>query len=265
MLRSAQPYPLRAKLPGLTGVFRGVGVCPDPESPYLVRPLHENGKVTGELGLDGRHLIEHDLTGTAVEGDDVALLDHRPVYGELFTLVVDLDVAGAGNTAPPHTSRHHCRMGCHAPSCRKNPLRGVHAVNILRRGLLSYQDDLEPQFCRLLRIVGGEDNLTVRGARRCGETLRKDISLGLGIKHGMEQLIKLSRIDPFHRLFFIYQPLLHHVNGNLHRGGGCSLAASRLEHPELALLYGKLNILHILVVELKFFVDINQFIVSLGH
>ena len=63
----------------------------------------------------------------------------------------------------------------------------------------------------------------------------------------MQQLIQAGRIDAQDRGLFVDQPFLHHVHGDLHRGGGGPLAVAGLEHVQLALFDRELEILHVLV------------------
>jgi hypothetical protein len=59
--------------------------------------------------------------------------------------------------------------------------------------------------------------------------------------------------------------LLHHVHGELQRGGGGALAVARLEHEQLAFLDGELDVLHVLEVLLEDRADLEQFGVGLRH
>ncbi len=81
----------------------------------------------------------------------------------------------------------------------------------------------------------------------------------------MQQLVELGRLDAQHRIVLADQPLLHHVDGDLHRGPGGALAVAGLQHVELALLDGELDVLHVAVVVLEDAADLHQLLVALGH
>ena len=71
----------------------------------------------------------------------------------------------------------------------------------------------------------------------------------------MQELIERRGIDPRHRLFLGDQFLLRELDGDAERGLRRALAASRLQHPQLALLDGEFEILHVAVMPLKLGVD----------
>ena len=71
----------------------------------------------------------------------------------------------------------------------------------------------------------------------------------------MKQRVDLVGIDPHDRRFPVDKTFLDHVDGDL-KGGGCSpLADPRLEHVELPLLHGELDVQHILVVLFELAID----------
>ncbi len=93
-----------------------------------------------------------------------------------------------------------------------------------------------------------EDHLAAGGAGRGRQPLGDHFLVGLGIEGGVQQLVELRRLDAQHRLLLADQPFLHHVDGNLHRRPGGPLAVAGLQHVELALLDGELDILHVPVM-----------------
>ena len=80
---------------------------------------------------------------------------------------------------------------------------------------------------------------------------KQQIALGLGVKGRMQKLVQLRRVDAFHGLFPVDQVLGNHVDGDLQRRLGGSLAGPRLQHPQLAALDGELHVLHVGVMPLK--------------
>ena len=119
MLGAAQPHALGAAVDGVAGVVRGVGVGAHLEAAHLVRVAHETvhggdelagvdvaGHVEGisqapaqvghDRGVDDGHLAEEDLTGGAVDGDDVVTGEHLVAPGHTQGLADDVDLKGLG-------------------------------------------------------------------------------------------------------------------------------------------------------------------------
>ena len=64
----------------------------------------------------------------------------------------------------------------------------------------------------------------------------------------MQELVELTRFNALHGFPLRNQSLPDHVNRNFHRRRRRALATAGLQHPQLALLHGKFDILHIAVV-----------------
>ena len=67
----------------------------------------------------------------------------------------------------------------------------------------------------------------------------------------MQELVELRGVDAAHGLLAGDQALLDHFDGDAQGSGGSALAHAGLEHPELALLDGELDIAHIAVMILE--------------
>ena len=124
----------------------------------------------------------------------------------------------------------------------------MHAVNVLGRGFDAHQDNLAALALEELRLLRGEHDLAAGGARRSRQAGGDDVALGVGIDGRMQQLIEAGGIDARHRLVPADQFLLRQLHRDAQRRVGGALAAARLQHPELALLYGEFEILHVAVV-----------------
>ena len=81
----------------------------------------------------------------------------------------------------------------------------------------------------------------------------------------MEQFIELIGVDALDGSLFVDHALTEQVHRDLHHGRTCTLAISRLEEPELAVLYGELHVLHIVIMVLEAGLDLIEFLVNLGH
>ena len=74
----------------------------------------------------------------------------------------------------------------------------------------------------------------------------------------MRKNIDLAGADPGHGLLLGDQALFHHVHGDANGGLGRAFAVAGLQHPEFALLDGKLHVLHVAVVLFQGFGDFLQ-------
>ena len=78
----------------------------------------------------------------------------------------------------------------------------------------------------------------------------------------MEELIEVGAGDSVDRFFLADQALLNHLNCNANRSRSSSLTRSALEHEQLSVLNGELNVLHVLVVLLKLVHRIDELLVD---
>ena len=81
----------------------------------------------------------------------------------------------------------------------------------------------------------------------------------------MQQLVKRLRIDASHCLLARDQAFIRKLDRDPQRRLGGALARARLQHPQLALLDGELEVLHVAVVLLEHAVDADQLLESVGQ
>ncbi len=81
----------------------------------------------------------------------------------------------------------------------------------------------------------------------------------------MQQLVDLAGLHPLHGLFLRDESLPHHVDRDLHRRLRRPLGGARLQHPELALLDGELQVLDVAVVLLQSLGVGLEFLVDVRH
>ena len=265
MLRAAQADALGAEVPRGAGVDRRFRVRADPETPLFVRPTHQGCEVARQFRLDGRHLAVDDLARGAIDGDPVAGRERATADAHLCAVVIDVDLAGAGNTGPPHAAGHHGCVAGHAAAGRQDAARGVHAVNVFRAGLDPHQDHVLALARHVFRQVRVEDNPPRRGARRCRQPLAEHLARRIGIEPRVQQLIELPRLDAQDRVGLADQPVIRHFHGDPHRRGRGALPGPGLQHVELVALHGELDVLHVLVVRLQGLADLGQLREHLGH
>ena len=112
------------------------------------------------LGLEHARV---DLTGVAIDGEDVFATVGLAIHFDLAFGGVNLNVTRTGHTALAPSPGHHCGVGSHPAGGSQNAVGHVHAVDILGAGFFANQDD----FLALLRpfhgFVGGEGQSANRG------------------------------------------------------------------------------------------------------
>src|SRR5207245_1609718 len=141
-IRPIQPDPLSPELACAGLVSRIVGVCPDLETPDLVRPRQEILKLdfAVEIRLDCPDRAREDLSRAPIDRDALAPSDHFVADPELRRVVVDLDLLAARDARDPDTSGDDRRMARRPPSGRANPFGIQCAMHVVRRGLDPNQD-----------------------------------------------------------------------------------------------------------------------------
>eukprot|EP00438_Fugacium_kawagutii_P025779 Skav230060 [mRNA] locus=scaffold1221:119908:121924:- [translate_table: standard] len=101
--------------------------------------------------------------------------------------------------------------------------------------------------------------------RRGREALGNDLLLGLGIQSRMQELVDQVWLQTQKGLRLCDQAFVGHVDRNLQSSRSCTLSIAGLQHVEFALLDGKLNILHILVVSLELASHREQLLEDVWH
>ena len=264
VLGAAEPDPLGAERPGLGGIARDVRVRAHLEAADGVGPFHEDGELAPHLRGQRRRLAEHHLSGRAVERDPVTLL-HRGVAGsEAMGPLVELKLRGAAHARLPHAARHDGGVAREPTRGGEDPLRRVHAVNVVGGGLLAHQDDLLLAPARGGR-VGVEHHAPDRRSRRGREPGGDYPELGAGIEPRVEELIEGRGLHAHHRLLAGDEALVHHVHRYADGRLGGALAGAGLEQVERALLDRELEVLDVAVVPLEPGGDVAKLAVRVGH
>ena len=158
-------------------------------------------------------------------------------------------------------------MGGHAAAHGEDALGGLHALDILGRGLQTDQHHLLATGGPLLGVLGGEDDLAAGGAGggAQGGGQHGGFLQGLAVELGMEQGVEGPGLDHGHGLLLVDHALVHQVAGDFQRGGGGALAVAGLEHVELAGLHGELHVLHVTVVVFQGLADALELGEGLGE
>ncbi len=162
-----------------------------------------------------------------------------------------MDLACARYAGPAHAARDHRRMAGHAAAAGDHAPGGVHAVDVLRRGLLADQDHRLGQGVQPLGLVGLEHDLARGRSRRGGQADGDQVPRRIGVDGGVQQLVEAGRLDARHGFVLADQPLGDQVAGDLQRRLGGALAGAGLQHVEPPPLDGELDVLHVAVVALQ--------------
>ena len=101
----------------------------------------------------------------------VALDEGLAGQDELLVLLVHVDLGAAGDAAGAHAAGDDRRVGGHAAADGQDALRGLHALDVLGRGLQANQNDLLALCSPFLGVLGGEDDAAAGSSGRSGQRL----------------------------------------------------------------------------------------------
>ena len=116
-----------------------------------------------------------------------------------------------------------------------------------------------------LGVFGGEHDFPGGRARRSRQTRRHDQLSGRGVDGRLQQLVEPCWIDAQNCLVAGDQPFAGKLDGDADSGFRGSLARSRLQHPDLAVLDGELDVLHVAIVLLEPGKDAEHLVESIRH
>ena len=142
VLGAAEPDALGAEFHRHARVVRRVGVGAHAELARLVGPAHQRRELARQLRLDHRHPAGQHLAGRAIDGDEIAGAERLAGDGHGARRIVHAQRARARDAGLAHAARHHRGMRGHAAAGGEDAFGGVHAVDVLRRGLDPHQDHL---------------------------------------------------------------------------------------------------------------------------
>ena len=240
-----------AVVAGGGGVLGSVRVGQHLERARLVHPGHELSEVTadsrrGELGGAADHLARG-----AVEAHPVALVQLHPAQTQPPVLLVHHELRAPGHARLAPSTRDDRRVRRHAAARGEDTLRGVHPADVLGRRLDAHQDALLALRVQILSRLRVEHDLSDSRAGRGRETHADDVrgvrasSLNCGCRSWStcvgSTIWIAARVD---------SPRSRGRRRSSPRRAG-ALPASRLEHVQLTLLHGELDVLHVLVVLLQ--------------
>ena len=267
VLGTAQADTHGTEVAGHLSVVRRVGIGADDEACVFVAKLHQFGEVACDLCGTCLHLAEVYLARRTVERDVVALVKYGAVdlYGAC--LIVDIDGTGTTDAALAHTAGYHSSVGCHTAASREDTLSGAHAGEVFWRSLDAHHHHLMAVGVPFLSVIGEEHDLAAGSTRRCGQSAceHTGLSLGLLVEDRMEQFVELVGLAALQGCLLVDESLPQQIHGDLHHCRTRALAVTGLEEPELALLHGELHVLHVVVVLLKFVLQVVELCEDVWH
>ena len=260
MLGAAQADGLGTKLEGELSVLRVVGVDAHVVGvaiglvqTNLVGPGQDGVQVAGELSRNQINGAVDDDALSTVDGDDVALMQHAVTALDVHDLLggVDVEAFNAADAGRTHAAGDNGGMARLATVTGQDALGGDHALQVIGVGLPTNQNDLVTLVGERDGVIAREHDLAHGGTGAGVKTAGQRLVLLGGVKLRVQKLVELRGIDAAHGLLASDQALLDHFDGDAQGGGGSALAHASLEHPELTLLDGELDVAHVAIVILE--------------
>jgi len=273
----------RAKGEGLGGLLGGVGVGADFELRGLLTPVHEldvvfeffrllRGFVAVEEAVDdfggrGGDLARVNGARCAVDGEVIAFGEVLAFDGGDAAFVVDLDVGCAADADFAHLAGNEGSVRGDAAASGEDAFGSDHAAKVFGRGLDADEENFLAFFGGFYGAVGVEVDLAGGRTGASGQAGRDRFGfLDFGeVEDGREELFELVGGVAQDGGLPVDESFLNHVGGELECGSGGAFAVARLEHVELAVLDGELDVLNVLEVFFEGFADFEEFGVGFGH
>ena len=268
VLGTAEADAFCAKLTGLTGIFRSIGIGTDLHGSEVVRPAHEGLEVLVFDGTveNGKETVV-DVAGGTVEGDGVAFFVGLTAELEGLVLLVHDEFGAAGDTAGTHAAGNDRRVRGHTAAGSQDALCSLHAFNVFGRGLETDENDFLAAGSPFDRVLSGEDDFTgssAGGSRKAFTDLSSTLDGSL-VEGTVKQGVEVSRVDRKDGSLFGDLTFPDEVVSDLQSSLGGTLTVTGLEHVEFTVFDGELHVLHVSVVVLKFVSDAEELIVDLRH
>mmetsp|Transcript_18848 Transcript_18848/g.29945 ORF Transcript_18848/g.29945 Transcript_18848/m.29945 type:complete len:574 (+) Transcript_18848:585-2306(+) len=280
VLGATQSDALAAQIQRVLRVVRIVGIAANTQRLDLLRPLEQLTKLALlhqllQIHVDHRQRALVHFAASAVQRDHVALSqrDHAAILlrcesqrGQR-TFLVDTAIAAARHAARTHSACNHRRVARHSTVNGQDALSHVHSDNVFRRRLVANQNDALSAVVHLQCSRRIKHDFAHCHARRCRQTCahRMRFLQHRLVKLLVQQLLDLVRVDPQQRRLFVDEAFVHHIHRHLDRRPNRPLSVPRLQNEQLAVLDGKLHVLHVLVMQLQFLVDLHQLVVHCRH
>ena len=133
----------------------------------------------------------------------------------------------------------------------QDTLGGNHTLQVVGVGLPADQNDLMALGRTRNGIIAREHDLAHGGTGAGVKAACERLVLLGGVELRVQELVELRGVDAAHGLLTSDEAFLDHLDSDAQSGGCGTLAHAGLEHPELALLDGELDVAHVAVVILE--------------
>ena len=190
VLGSAQADTFGTEVPCLLAVLGRVGVRANRHRSILVRPFHELGEITGQLGVLRFNRTQHDFTRCAIQTDDIFGTQRFAVDFDLLRLFVDLNIACTRNAAFAPTSGNNCRVAGRTARAGQNSNSSAHAVDIFRARFSTNQNDALASIFSFSCFFRSERQFSNRSTWGSVDAATKDVGLAAScrVKAWQQQL-----------------------------------------------------------------------------
>ena len=157
--------------------------------------------------------------------------------------------------------RRNAAAGC------EDAFRGEHALEIVRAGFGTAQDDLAPAFRFGVGVFRCEHDSAAGGAGAGRQAVGQWLGIGKrrGVEHRREQRVDGVGGNLGQRGLAVEQTFVVHFHRDAHGRQAGAFAVARLQHVELVVLDGELEVLHVEEVRFELGAHALQFIVDRRH
>ena len=264
---TAETDTFRSETARCLGIARSVGIGTNIHLRIFLGNIHYCAEVSAEVSLYGAYLSVVNFTGRTVERNPVALFVNFAAhfYGTCF--VIDIYFTCTRYAAFTHTAGNNGSVRCHTAASRKDTLSDIHTAEVFGRSLDSYKDYFLAFFSPSFSIIGEEYNLSGGGTRRSGETFCHYFGRlqSYFVEYRVQELVQFLRLHAFQNCLVVNLACTIHVHSYLNHGCTCTFSVTGLEEPELTVLYGKFEVLHILEVIFQFLLGLDKVFCTFGH
>ena len=283
VLGAAEADARRAEGDGRRGLIRRVGIRAHLQALQPTTPLHDLREVAVRLALLGLHrAVQQHLDDFRGHGRQLAFVDEArgAVQREVVALavslaaqcnaasdVVNLHLRDTADADLAHLARDEGRVAREASARRQDALGGHHAAQIFGRGLQAHEQHLLALLVGLDAARGVEVD-AARGGAGAGVEAHGDAArgaLGVLVEDRREHLVHLIGRDAAHGRLPVDEALALQIAGDAEGGEAGALAVARLQHVDLAVLNGELEVLHVAEVLLERLADAAELLKGLGH
>ncbi len=254
MLRAAKTDSLSPEVKREGGVIGIIGVDPyanHPRASESRRPIRGWSPGRRSARAHKRDGAEHHDALATVQGDE------SPSWRTTSVPATRTSLPWHRYGRPRRRTRRACpcrgrsrRHGRLTAMAGQDALGGNHALEVV--GVVSQRTRTTGgPLCGRRRRHRRRTRSRPRRRQGCVQAASEHLVRGLGIELRMEELVELARDRRALRPLRGDEALLLHLDSDVQRGGGGSLADAGLQHLKFALLNGELDVAHVTEVVLK--------------